>query len=199
MVNKYSAGSVKYLLWFVETKETVRLCQEHNMSEVREIVIRGNVYQQRAESRIISEFGCIRRRIENTPEDVMNQILTADVSTAKIIALISAMESDRMLFELVYELYGEKLRLGEEEITDADMNIFFDRKIDQDSTVAAWTETTIKKLKSTYIRFLIEAGILKKDEDDRKIIVRPFIDDDLRKALKDNDMANFLYAFTGER
>lgn len=129
----------------------------------------------------------------------MNQILTADVSTAKIIALISAMESDRMLFELVYELYGEKLRLGEEEITDADMNIFFDRKIDQDSTVAAWTETTIKKLKSTYIRFLIEAGILKKDEDDRKKIVRPFIDDDLRKALKDNDMANFLYAFTGER
>ena len=129
----------------------------------------------------------------------MNQILTADVSTAKIIALISAMESDRILFELVYELYGEKLRLGEEEITDADMNIFFDRKIDQDSTVAAWTETTIKKLKSTYIRFLIEAGILKKDEDDRKKIVRPFIDDDLRKALKDNDMANFLYAFTGER
>ena len=129
----------------------------------------------------------------------MNQILTADVSTAKIIALISAMESDRMLFELVYELYGEKLRLGEEEITDANMNIFFDRKIDQDSTVAAWTETTIKKLKSTYIRFLIEAGIMKKDEDDRKKIVRPFIDDDLRKALKDNDMANFLYAFTGER
>lgn len=199
MVEKYSAGSVKYLLWFVETKETVRLCQDHTMAEVRDIVIKDNVYQQKAESRMISEFGCIRRRIENTPGGVMNLILTSDVNTAKIITLISAMESDRMLFELVYELYGEKLRLGEEEITDADMNIFFDRKTDQDATVAAWTEATIKKLKSTYIKFLIEAGILKKDENGKKKISKPFIGDDLRKALKDNDMTNFLYAFTGER
>lgn len=199
MVKKYSAGSVKYLLWFVETKETVRLCQEHSMSDVRDIVIRENVYQQRAQSRMISEFGCIRRRIENTPSEVMNLILTSDVNTAKIITLISAMESDRMLFELVYELYGDKLRLGEDEITDADMNIFFDRKMDQDIAVAAWTEATIKKLKSTYIKFLIEAGILKKDENGNKKISKPFIEDGLRKALKDNDMTNFLYAFTGER
>lgn len=198
MVKKYSAGSVKYLLWFVETKETVRLCQDHTMAEVRDIVIKDNVYQQRAQSRMISEFGCIRRRIEETPKDVMNLILTADVSTAKIIALISAMESDRMLFELVYELYGDKLRLGEDEITDADMNIFFDRKMDQDIAVAAWTEVTVKKLKSTYIKFMIEAGILKKESGSNKI-AKPYIDDELRQALKANEMTQFIYAFTGER
>lgn len=198
MVKKYSAGSVKYLFWFVETKETVRLCQDHTMAEVRDIVIKDNVYQQRAQSRMISEFGCIRRRIEETPKDVMNLILTADVSTAKIIALISAMESDRMLFELVYELYGDKLRLGEDEITDADMNIFFDRKMDQDIAVAAWTEVTVKKLKSTYIKFMIEAGILKKESGSNKI-AKPYIDDELRQALKANEMIQFIYAFTGER
>lgn len=198
MVKKYSAGSVKYLLWFIETKETVRLCQDHTMAEVRDIVIKDNVYQQRAQSRMISEFGCIRRRIEETPKDVMNLILTADVSTAKIIALISAMESDRMLFELVYELYGDKLRLGEDEITDADMNIFFDRKMDQDIAVAAWTEVTVKKLKSTYIKFMIEAGILKKESGSNKI-AKPYIDDELRQALKVNEMTQFIYAFTGER
>ena len=198
MVKKYSAGSVKYLLWFIETKETVRLCQDHTMAEVRDIVIKDNVYQQRAQSRMISEFGCIRRRIEETPKDVMNLILTADVSTAKIIALISAMESDRMLFELVYELYGDKLRLGEDEITDADMNIFFDRKMDQDIAVAAWTEVTVKKLKSTYIKFMIEAGILKKESGSNKI-AKPYIDDELRQALKANEMIQFIYAFTGER
>lgn len=196
---EYSAGSVKYLFWFMETKETVRLLQDHNIDEVHDIVLQDNVYQQKAENRIISEFGCIRRRIESVPEELMQMLLTTDLNSAKLITLISAMASDRMLFELVYEVFREKLRLGEDEFKESDLNIFFGRKQDQDEKVAKWTEATVKKLKSTYTKFLLEAGILTIDDKKVKRIVKPYIEDELRAVLLKNDMRDYLYALTGEQ
>ncbi len=196
---EYSAGSVKYLFWFMETKETVRLLQDHNIDEVHDIVLQDNVYQQKAENRIISEFGCIRRRIESVPEELMQILLTTDLNSAKLITLISAMASDRMLFELVYEVFREKLRLGEDEFKESDLNIFFGRKQDQDEKVAKWTEATVKKLKSTYTKFLLEAGILTIDDKKAKRIVKPYIEDELRAVLLKNDMRDYLYALTGEQ
>lgn len=196
---EYSAGSVKYLFWFMETKETVRLLQDHNIDEVHDIVLQDNVYQQKAENRIISEFGCIRRRIESVPEELMQMLLTIDLNSAKLITLISAMASDRMLFELVYEVFREKLRLGEDEFKESDLNIFFGRKQDQDKKVAKWTEATVKKLKSTYTKFLLEAGILTIDDKKVKRIVKPYIEDELRAVLLKNDMRDYLYALTGEQ
>ncbi len=196
---EYSAGGVKYLLWFMETKETVRLLQNHSMKEVRDIVIKENIYQQKTEDRIKSEFGCIKRRIEAAPEELMALLLTTDLNTAKLITLISAMASDRMLFELVYELVREKLHLGDSEFKEADLNIFFGRKQEQDEKVAKWTEATIKKLKSTYTKFLMEAGLITINEDKSKRIVKPYIEDELRKILINNDMRDYLCALTGEQ
>ena len=60
---EYSAASVKFLLWFVETRETLKLLKQHNIDEVRNIVVENNVYQQKSQGRLISEFGCIKKRI----------------------------------------------------------------------------------------------------------------------------------------
>ena len=64
----YSASSVKYLLWFMETRETVRLRKDHAPEKVREMVIEENIYQQKDRRRIIEEYGCISRRIDAMPE-----------------------------------------------------------------------------------------------------------------------------------
>ena len=58
---EYSASSVKYLLWFVEMRETIRLLQDHSMDEVRQIVLQENIYQQKARDRMVNEFGCIKK------------------------------------------------------------------------------------------------------------------------------------------
>ena len=54
---EYSASGVKYLLWFVETRETARLLKDHSPDEVREMVLNENIYQQKDHSRIINEYG----------------------------------------------------------------------------------------------------------------------------------------------
>ena len=52
---EYSASSVKYLLWFVETRETARMLKGHSPEEIRNIVLEENTYQQKDRSRIINE------------------------------------------------------------------------------------------------------------------------------------------------
>lgn len=61
---EYSASATKHLFWFVETGETTRLLGNHSMDEVKQIVIDENLYQQKSNSRVINEFGCIRKRLE---------------------------------------------------------------------------------------------------------------------------------------
>ena len=196
---EYSASSVKYLLWFMETKETTRLLKDHSPEKVRELVLEQNIYQQKDRRRIINQYGCISRRVDAMPEKLRELLLRADVSTAKLIVLISAMASDRLLFELVYEVYRVRIRLGENEWTDSALNIFFNSKAEQNDLIAGWTEATVKKLKGTYTKYLLEAGMLRKEKGRAKKIVRPFIDQELRQVLLEESMARFLYALTGEQ
>lgn len=196
---EYSASGVKYLLWFMETRETVRLLKDHSPEEARERVLEENIYQQKDRRRIINQYGCISRRIDAIPEKLRDLLLRADINTSKLVVLISAMASDRLLFELVYEVYRVRIRLGEKEWTDAALNIFFHSKAEQNDLIAGWTEATIKKLKGTYTKFLLEAGLLRKEGGRAKRIVRPFIDQELRQVLLEESMARYLYALTGEQ
>ena len=196
---EYSAASVKFLLWFIEIRETIRLLKDSDWSRVREVVYRDNLYQQKSQDRVISEFGCIKKRICAIPEELAVYMLDADLNTAKQIALIASMSTDRMLFELMYEVYRQKLQMDETEYKESDINMFFDRKMEQSDVVAKWTEATVRKLKQTYTKFLLEAGLLKKAEKNMKIIVKPYIQDELRNILLKNNMEKYLYALTGER
>ena len=195
---EYSASATKYLFWFVETRETARLLNAHTMDEVRDIVIQDNLYQQKSDDRLRNEFGCIRSRLEALPEDLRKMIVTADIKTAKLITFIGCMAADRLLFDLMYEVFRDKLFLGGTEISEADLNIFFKNKQDQNEKVAKITDTSIKKLKQVYSKYMFEAGLLT-GKTTEKIIVKPYIDPDLKYALKQNAMERYLAALTGER
>jgi len=195
---EYNASATKYLFWFVETRETARLLGAHSMDEVRQIVIEDNLYQQKSESRLINEFGCIKSRLESLPEELRKMMVTSDINTGKLIAFIGCMASDKLLFDLMYELYRNKIYLGETTLTDADLNIFFKDKQDQNEKVAAITDTSVKKLKQVYCKYMFEAGLLT-GKVSEKIICKPYIDPDLRFALQRNAMDRYLVAITGER
>ena len=125
-------------------------------------------------------------------------LIMSDINTGKLVAFVGCMASDRLLFDLMYEMYRKKLYLGEEYISDADLNIFFKDKQDQNDKVAAITEGSIKKLKQVYSRYMIEAGLLS-DSSKERTIIRAYIDPDLAYALNKNAMNMYLAVLTGER
>ena len=195
---EYNASATKHLFWFVEIRETARLLGNHSMDEVKQIVIDKNLYQQKSNSRLINEFGCIRKRLEALPEDLRKIMITSDINTGKLVAFIGCMASDRLLFDLMYEVYRNKLYLGETNITDADLNIFFKDKQDQNEKVAAITDVSIKKLKQVYSRYMIEAGLLLGTAVEKQV-TKPYIEQDLRFALQRNAMDRYLSVLTGEK
>ena len=195
---EYNASATKQLFWFVETRETARLLGSHSMDEARQIVIDENLYQQKSESRLINEFGCIKKRLEALPEELQRMMVTADLGTGKLIAFIGCMASDRLLFDLMYEVYRQKLYLGEPNITDADLNVFFKDKKDQNEKVAAITDASVKKLKQVYCKYMFEVGLLT-GKVTEKLVSKPYIDPNLRFALQRNAMDKYLAALTGEK
>lgn len=195
---EYSAGNVSNLLWFVETRETMRLLDTDSVDNVMNRVIDENVYQQKDLKRAKRQFNVIRKRLEALPESLARMIVSSDISTAKLIVFISCMATDRLLFELVYEVYREKLFLGEKNLSDADLNIFFKNKQDQSEKVAGMSEASIKKLKQTYCKYMLECGLLA-GKPTEKIVSKPYVDQELRYELQRNAMENYLFALTGEK
>lgn len=195
---EYSAGIVSKLLWFVETRETAKLLQENSYSEVEKLVIEDNLYQQNKLDRIRREFNCIKNRLQALPEELVKELIKTDISTAKIIVFISAMVTDLLLFEFVYEVYRDKLRMADYKLEDIDFNVFFTNKSKQSEKVAGWSDSAIAKIKQTYGRYLFEAGLIEGTKKNKKIC-RAYIDQDLRDLLIRNNMEKYLIAITGER
>ena len=132
------------------------------------------------------------------PEEVLSLFISCDIETAKIINLISILMDSRLFFEFMHEVFEEKLRLGEKEITDRDLNVFFDNKAMQSEIVAGWTDTAVKKLKQCFTRMLMEAGLIT-DSKKPRIIHEAHVDYRTADVLKNNGLDIYLKAITGDR
>ena len=194
---EYSAGNVSNLLWFVETRETARLLSNGTMEKVAEKIVKDNLYQQKDIKRAKRQFNVIKKRLLAIPDSLVRLITSSDINTAKLSVFIGCMATDRLLFELVYEVYRDKLFMGEDVLTDADLNIFFKNKQEQSDKVAGMSEASIKKLKQTYCKYMFETGLLTGKVTERRI-VKPYIEQEIRNELQNNSMGQYLAALTGQ-
>ena len=194
---EYSAGTSR-LFWLSETRKTAELLLNGlSKTEIKELAIKENIYQIRADDRIRRIASVTLNRLESLPETLVQQLVSGHIGTAKLLVLISIMKTDRLFFEFVYEVHRQAIILGENIITDRAVNAFFDSKIAQSEVVAKWTESAIKKLKQTYIKILDEAGMLSSVKGERKIIT-PVVDYKTRQLLIENHLVVYLNALTGE-
>jgi hypothetical protein len=194
----YSAGMVSCLFWFVETRKTADLIVKgKSKGEIKEIVLTENIYQVKAENRSNRIFNAIYKRLIVLPKEVIEYIVTSDIATSKLLILISVMKADKLFFEFMYEVFRGKIILGDYIVTDRDINIFFDEKKRQSEIVSKWTEESIAKLKQTYIKILIESGLISVN-DGKRTIVTAGLNYKVRPILENNSMLVFLNAITGE-
>lgn len=96
-------------------------------------------------------------------------------------------------------MYGDHLRLGIEALRNTDILLFFQRKAEQSAVVAGWSQSAIQKLKQTYVKYMLEAGLISNVDKYTKRIHRIYVSPEVKNILSDEDMEVFLYALTGER
>ena len=194
---EYSAGLTSKLFWLQEARKTASYIADGlSKSEIRAIAWEENIYQVRAEYRAYEVLNGTYRRVSLLPMDVLKVFLSCNIETAKVLNLISILMDSRLFFEFMHEVYDEKLRIGESEITDRDLNVFFADKAMQSKVVAGWTDIAVKKLKQCFCRMMYEAGLLESSAKPRTIR-QIHIDYRTEELLKRNGLEAYLNAVKG--
>lgn len=193
---KYSAGLVSKSYWYLESKKTAKyLLNGLNRDEIIELVVKDNLYQVESDYRSKRMASAIYTRLTSLPKIIIEAIINSDIATSKILVLISIMKTDRLFFEFMHEVFRNNIILGENSLKDRSINIFFQEKKIQSEIVDKWVDSTIKRLKSDYIRIISDTGILDKDSREIK---PPLLDLNIKKLLLENGLTPYLNAVTGE-
>ncbi|GAA5818043.1 MAG: putative protein [Methanobrevibacter sp. CfCl-M3] len=195
---KYSSGLVWKPFLFLESKKTAHyILERNNRKKIVEIAIKKNIYQVKTDNRSKTIANICVTRLNSLPKIIVKDILSKDVKTSKILVLISIMKTDKLFFEFMYEVFRNKVIIGEKFIDKKDLNIFFDNKMIQSDIVASWAESTIQHLKKDYIRVLKNADIVQPEDDKNKIVI-PLIDYNVECDIKNNNLSSYLNAITGQ-
>ena len=199
--NKYSAGAVKFSFWFMEFRKEVQLlAQGKTFEEIKRLSEEENIFGATTTTRGAMIYSTITARIKALGDSFYPLFLDSDVSTQKMFALAGTMAHDTLFFDFMYETFREKLIIGNNELSDADLRIFFKDKQAQDEKIAEFTDATVRRLQKCYKTYLFEAGLL----DDKKgsavrEINKPILDPVLKHWLEDYGYGPIAKALEGVR
>jgi hypothetical protein len=193
---EYSTGMVSQLFAFVETKKTAQLLSQGlSKEEARKKIETENLYQLNNADRLRKTFNYIFKRLDSLPKGAIELLVQSDTENAKLLTLISIMNTDKLFFEFVYEVYRGKVILGEKLIQDKDVNAFFDEKVIQSEEVASWSQASIKKLKSCYLKNLADAGLIESTKT--RQIKHALVNYRIEELLTSNGMGAYINAIKG--
>lgn len=197
MNEKYSAGLVSQSFWFVEFKKMIKLKTDgKSEKEIKELCINQNLFGAINENRANRVYRYIWNRVKRLDDELINLFEISDVATQKLINLFSIVEGDRLFFEFIFEVYREKVIMGEEEISEFDLKIFYKNKEVQSEDVSNWTDQTKKRLGSAYFNFMTDANLITVI-DNKRHITPPIMDIEFEGYLLRNGKESFAKAFKG--
>ena len=165
--------------------------------EIKDMSRNDNIFQVNTEARKSEIASIVIQRLKAIDDFLVEKIVNGEIGTSKQIVVYSIMKTDRLFFEFMYEVFREKILMGDSTLQDKDFDIFFSRKKEQSKKVASWTNYTFYKLKQVYIRILFEAGFIKGRKRDI-VIVKPIIEEELVQHLKKIGDEKYLNSLMGE-
>lgn len=166
--------------------------------EIQKLAVDDNIYQVQSELQSLKIANSVYSRLSSLPEPILEDIVNSNLPTSKIIVLISIMKTDKLFFEFMYEVFRNKIILGDYTLKNRDFNIFFEEKKSQSEIIHKWADSTIKRLIRGYVGILNQSGLLNIDSTERSIQL-PFIDFRVKQRLFDNDLAPYVNSITGEK
>lgn len=193
----YSAGLVSQSFWFIEMKKLIKLIYDGKSEKaIKALCIEGNLFGATKEYRAKRIYGYLWNRVKRLDQTLIELFVNSDLETQKLINLVAIIKGDRLFFEFLFEVYREKSILGVPIIENSDMNIFFKNKEVQSDIVASWTNSTKKRLCSSYLNFMVDANLLT-IIDKQKRITPPIMDIALQHYLEATGSGSIVKAITG--
>lgn len=158
----YKASLTRRQYLFHEMRITARLVASGLSDEdIIQTILRENLFQYPTEKSIRDLARICIQRLRGLDDSVLvASIANSSSDVAKQICLYAMMKQSRLVWDFMVDVIGGKYRQQDLSFGRIDLNAFFFRLQEQDSTVAAWSESTISKLKQVIMNVLIENGYL---------------------------------------
>ena len=199
MSREYSAGLVSQPFWFVESKKMINLINDGKTDEeIKQLCLDENIFGAAKERRAKDIYNGVKGRVKQLDDKLIGLFCTSDVQTQKLIILISILKKDKLFFEFLFEVYREKVILGEEVMDKPDVNVFFKNKEIQSEEIEQWKDVTKRRLGSAYINYMVDANLLT-IIDKEKRITPPIMDVALERYLEATGNTAMIKAITGVR
>lgn len=155
-------GITREQFLFPETRITARLLLEGKSDEeVVECILSDNLFQYPTERMIKNLAKVCIRRVRCLEDDSLIRVLANDsFEPAKQVCLYGMMKDNRLIWDFMMTVIGEKYTSQNLSFSRSDVNEFFLRLQEQDDLVASWSESTIKKIISVIMSVLVQNGYL---------------------------------------
>lgn len=190
---EYSATLTGASFLFFELKKVVGLSLDgYSNQEIKQKVIDENLFDYKFVSSLKRSIPALLKRNDALDVTLKNMLLEEDLQTAKVITLYAIMKTDRLFYEWMTEVIGEKLRSNDFYLEKIDSNLFFEHKAEQSEKVASFKEQTRRKLQTVHQKIMLESGILL--DKNKGTLSIPLIDEALKQHLISIGDKEFLQA-----
>lgn len=197
MRSGYNGGLTREQFLFFEMRTVASLLaeglsKEEAMSRIKE----ENLFQFPTERTVASIANACFKRIEALgTESLRYHMAFGSMEAARQINLYAMMRYNRLVWDFMTTVIGEKYRTQELELTAKDLNLFFFRLQEQEDAVAAWSDSTVVKIKQVLKRSLVECGYLDsvRSETLNPVYLCPELEEGIRENGDDGAFAAFNY------
>ncbi len=179
----YSSAIKNMPFLFLEMRKAARLVADGtDIEAIVSLSERENIFQLEKERRRLDLARKIVLRLSVLTEEQIGVLAAESEEAAKLIAFYAVIKTDSLFFEFMQDVYAEKQRIGQADISDKDIIAFLRNK----EEIAKWTDNNFTKVKNTYKFILCQAGLAVRNGTDIKI-QRLILDDSLRSAFLEAD------------
>lgn len=184
MQNIYNGSLTREQFLFYETRITAQLiCQNLPRDEIIEWIKNENLFQFPTEKMVVSIARTCFRRLDALASDALVRLVAdAPMETAKQVNLYAMMKDNRVVWDFMTTVIGEKYRTQALDFSPKDVSIFLFLLREQNDSVAGWSDSTVSKIRQVLIRILTECRYLDSIRASQLnwISIEPELEDEIR-------------------
>lgn len=192
---EYRGSITRESYLFHEMRVVAKLImQDKEEKDIYEEILQNNLFQFPTERNIKSiSIGCYRRLMSMESKELINVIAEGAVDVAKQACMFSLMSYNRLIYEFMTEVIGEKYKNNDLSFDKAYISRFLYELQQKDEKVASWSDSTIHKIKSVMLKCLVESGYLESTK--AKELNPVFLFDEVKEAIEETGDTDSLVAF----
>lgn len=180
----YNGSVTREQFLFYEMRTTARLVSEGlSDDEVVARIAEENLFQYPTEKSVRKMARtCLQRLQAMDDASLVAAIATQPSDVAKQICLYAMMKQNRLVWDFMATVIGEKYRLSDTSFGKIDLNTYFLRLQEQDDKVATWSDMTVTRIKQVLTRVLVETEYLDNTRASRlnPVYLHPILENAIR-------------------